>query len=264
MVPDSIIIVNALALFILIALFLATFFLLRRKVSIQVIPLLVGIAFFIIFSLVLEQGLHSIVLQPNAQGQITLMNTHPLFYILYGIFAAGIFEELARFIAFKLLKQGYANFGTSLAYGLGHGGIEMLILGGGSLLGNLIISILLRNPNGQLAQELPSSIIQALQNTSAGEIFYVVIERFPVLLVQICLSVLVWVAVNKTKQFWLFPLSILIHALIDLPGAMVQVGFLSNYAVLYGLLYLMTAGLIFFTIRIVKSNEFYPLKKRST
>ncbi len=49
MVPDSIIIVNALALFILIALFLATFFLLRRKVSIQVIPLLVGIAFLLFF-----------------------------------------------------------------------------------------------------------------------------------------------------------------------------------------------------------------------
>ncbi|MDN6141705.1 MAG: YhfC family glutamic-type intramembrane protease, partial [Tetragenococcus halophilus] len=89
MVPDSTIIVNALALFILIALLLATFFILRRKASIQVIPLLVGIAFFIIFSLVLEQGLHSIVLQPNAQGQISLMNTHPLLYILYGIFAAG-------------------------------------------------------------------------------------------------------------------------------------------------------------------------------
>jgi len=74
----------------------------------------------------------------------------------------------------------------------------------------------------------------------------------------------VWVAVNKTKQLWLFPLSILIHALIDLPGAMVQVGFLSNYVVLYGLLYLMTAGLIFFTIGILKNNELYPLKKEPT
>lgn len=56
----------------------------------------------------------------------------------FGILAAGIFEETARLIGFHLLKKSYPTFATSLAYGLGHGGIEMLIMSVGSLFKKLI------------------------------------------------------------------------------------------------------------------------------
>ncbi|MDN6289158.1 MAG: YhfC family intramembrane metalloprotease, partial [Tetragenococcus koreensis] len=240
MVPISTIVAMAAALIILIGLLIGAFWLLRRKVGIKMVPVAVGAVFFVIFALILEQNLHSLVLQPNAQGQTSLSSNHPVVYVIYGILAAGIFEETARLIGFHLLKKSYPTFATSLAYGLGHGGIEMLIIGVGSLFNNLLVSLLLQDPNGQLAQELPQNVIQALQNVSSGDFFLIVIERFPALLVQICLSILVWVAVNKTKKFWLFPLSILLHALIDLPSAVAQVGFLSNYVILYSLLYLMT------------------------
>lgn len=260
MIAKSSIIAMAVSLIILLGLLIGVFLFFKRKIVIRLVPLFVGVAFFIIFALVLEQMLHSFVLQPNAQGQIPLMINHPVIYMIYGIFAAGIFEETARLVAFKLLKSSYSDFATSIAYGLGHGGIELLLLGGMSLVSNLVISLLLSNPNGQFAQELPQSIVQALQNVSAGEFFLVTIERFPALLVQICLSVLVWIAVNKAKQFWLFPLSILFHAIIDIPSVMTQVGFLSSYVILYGLLYLMTIALIIFTIAVAKKNELY-LKK---
>lgn len=258
MIPQSSIIAMAISLIILLGLLIGIFLVLKRKFGIKVVPLAVGVAFFVIFALVLEQMLHGIVLQPNAQGQILLMNSHPVVYIIYGVLAAGIFEETARLLAFKLLKNSYPDFGTSIVYGLGHGGIELLILGGVPLLSNLIISLLLSNPNGRLAQELPQSVIQALQGAHSGEFFLVVIERFPALLIQICLSVLVWIAVNKANRFWLFPMSILFHAIVDIPSVMAQVGFLSNYVILYGLLYLMTIGLIVLTIQLIKRNELYP------
>lgn len=43
---------------------------------------------------------------------------------------AGIFEETARWIGYKLLKKKGDSFGASLTLGAGHGGIEAIIIGG--------------------------------------------------------------------------------------------------------------------------------------
>ncbi|MDN6639359.1 MAG: YhfC family intramembrane metalloprotease [Tetragenococcus sp.] len=261
MIANSTIIAMAASSIILIGFLIGIFWILRKKVGIKFVPLAIGAVFFVIFALVLEQNLHGVILQPNAQGQIPLMINHPFVYIIYGIFAAGIFEETARLVAFILLKKSYSNFSSGFAYGLGHGGMEALVIGGGSLLSNLVISLLLSDPNTELAQELPQSVIQTLQNAPSSDFFLVVVERIPALFVQICLSLLVWIAVNNSQKFWLFPLSILLHALIDLPSAMAQVGFLTNVAVVYSLLYVMAIALILFTVQVVKRNKLDPLKK---
>lgn len=254
MVPQSLITAMGIAILLMIGILVGMFFLLRRKFKIRAVPIFIGVLGFVIFAMFLEQKLHMLVLKPTAAGLIPLRNEHPWLYVLYGILAAGIFEETARFIGFHLLKDQYPKFATSLAYGLGHGGIEMILVGLLSLVSSLVVALLLKDPNGTLATEMPSTILASFQNTSASQIYLSVVERFGALVIQLCLSIFVWLAVNRRGKLWFYPLAIGIHALVDTPSAMLQAGLLKNTAVVYLLLYIMAGLLVWASSKIYQKE----------
>jgi uncharacterized membrane protein YhfC len=195
---------------------------------------------FVLFALILEQFLHSLVLRPAVDGSIWL-TSQPLLYVLYGILAAGIFEETARFIAFHVLKKKYDGVGVGLAYGIGHGGIEVIILLGFVMLNNLLFSLLINT--GQAAalgdSEPIVTAIATLTSTDSWVFLIGGVERISAITAQISLSLLVWMAVSQ-KKLGLFALAIALHAAFDLPAALAQVGVLSG-AVLLDILMIIEA-----------------------
>jgi uncharacterized membrane protein YhfC len=54
------------------------------------------------------------------------------------------------------------------------------------------------------------------------------------------LSILVWLAVNRTAKRWLYPLAIGLHAIIDVPSAMYQAHLLSGMTMTLSLTILLT------------------------
>ena len=60
---------------------------------------------------------------------------------------AGIFEETARFVSFKILKKIFTGISTGLSYGIGHGGIESVLLAGFSMIAGLVFGILINTGN---------------------------------------------------------------------------------------------------------------------
>ena len=72
---------------------------------------------------------------------------NPVLYILYGGFAAGIFEETARLLCFKsFIRVGNnESIYTGISYGLGHGGIEAILIGGIASVGNIVTSVMLNS-----------------------------------------------------------------------------------------------------------------------
>lgn len=81
----------------------------------------IGAAAFVVFALILEQILHYFMLS-------TIQNSGIVFYTLYGALCAGIFEETGRFLAFKLFCKKENDPRASIMYGLGHGGVEAIVL----------------------------------------------------------------------------------------------------------------------------------------
>jgi uncharacterized membrane protein YhfC len=57
------------------------------------------------------------------------------------------------------------------------------------------------------------------------------IERIFAIGVQISLSVLVFYAVFGARKRWLYPAAILLHALVDLPAMLFQLGIIKSIAV---------------------------------
>jgi len=204
------------------------FFGLRKRLNLQVVPMLVGAAVFMVFAETLEQLLHLIVLHPHADGTIALRDSNPALYVVYGIFAAGIFEETGRFVGFTLLKCRFRGVRTAVSYGIGHGGIEAILLLGVSMLADIGLSVVINaNPHGQVAEALPHATLSALTETPPPMFLMGGGERVLAIAIQLSLSILVWVAVTHKGRFWLYPLAIVLHATCDVPAAIAQTGHLS-------------------------------------
>ena len=193
-----------------------------KKHHAQLSTILIGAGTFIVFALVLESIVHRVVL--NGPGGAVIQGK-TLYYALYGGLMAGLFEETGRFLAMKfLLKKEPTETKPGISYGLGHGGVEMIILFGISMISTLTMALMVNlGQTDTLLSSVPAeakdqltTTLEQLQTTSAGIYLLGLWERFSALILHIGLSILVWAAVRKGgKWLWLFPAAILLHALVD-------------------------------------------------
>ena len=235
----------AISAIVSIGLPIALFIVLRKKFNGKFLPMIIGAAAFIVFALVLESSVHYLVLNRFA------LREKPLAYILYGIFMAGIFEETARFISFKiLLKRKYSGISTGLSYGIGHGGIEAVMLAGVSMIVSIVYGIMLNSGNigaitGSLQGEGLEAVntqLAALQTTAPYMFLVGGIERIFAIAIQVSLSVIMFYSVFCRGKTWLFPVAILLHAAIDIPAAAFQSGVLGNVMVVEGIVFIGAAA----------------------
>lgn len=219
----------------------------RKKYKINFAVLGLGAVAFFASSQVLEKIIHLLVLHPQKDGTVLLMTENPLLYVIYGICMAALFEETARLIFFKWLeKKRTLEDSDALAYGLGHGGLELLYLGMGSLISLLILFSLLESSNPDLANLLPKNTLETVQSLSGWQVYLLGVERVLALVMQIGLSFWVYQAVRQKK--WIYLVAAYgLHALFDLAPSLSQVGWLSNPLLVEGLLAVEVIIFIYFT-----------------
>ncbi|MDR3297582.1 MAG: YhfC family intramembrane metalloprotease [Prevotellaceae bacterium] len=204
----------------------------RKRCAMSVVPMLVGAAAFVVFALGLENIVHLQVLP-----KYDLVHK-PLLYVVYGCLMAGIFEETARFISFHLLKKKYKGIGTGLSYGIGHGGVEAILLAGVSMIAAIVLSLMVNSGTiGIIIDKLQGSALEAMNTQlttlaeTASPLFLVSgLERIFAVSVQISLSVMVFYAVYSVGLRWMYPAAIVLHAVIDVPAAMMQAHVISSVA----------------------------------
>ena len=238
------VIITMLALF---AVLIAAVWYARKKYKINFAVLGLGAVAFFASSQVLEKIVHLLVLHPQKDGTVPLMTENPLLYVIYGICMAALFEETARLIFFKWLeKKRTLEDSDALAYGLGHGGLELLYLGMGSLISLLILFSLLESSNPDLANLLPQNTLETVQSLSGWQVYLLGVERVLALVMQIGLSFWVYQAVRQKK--WIYLVAAYgLHALFDLAPSLSQVGWLSNPLLVEGLLAVEVIIFIYFT-----------------
>lgn len=193
-----------------------------RKHHARLGTILVGAGVFFVFALLLEPVLHQAVLK-GPYGTAITGNTW--YYALYGGLAAGLFEESGRFLGMKfLLRKEPDGPLPAVAYGVGHGGMEMLIIFGITMISNIVVSLMINA--GQVdailsavpaeTREQVEGQFAQLQDLNAGQLLLGLWERISALILQLGLSVIVWTAVRKGgKWLALYPAAILLHALVD-------------------------------------------------
>ena len=219
------VIITMLTLF---AILIAAVWYARKQYKINFAVLGLGAVAFFASSQVLEKIVHLLVLHPQKDGTVPLMSENPLLYVIYGISMAAIFEETARLIFFKWLeKKRTLEDSDALAYGLGHGGLELIYIGIASLLNLFILFSAVESQNPNIMQLLPESTLATINNLAAWQIYLLGLERILALLLQVGLTFWVYQAVRQKN--WIYLVAAYgLHALFDLAPSLSQVGWLSN------------------------------------
>ena len=224
----------AITVILLIAIPVLSFIYWRRKHREQtnIRYLIAGALGFLVSARMLELGVHYFCLM--ADNPVSrFINGSTIAYMFYGAIMAGVFEECGRHIILKyILKKNRARE-NAVMYGIGHGGIEVLIVLLPSMILYLVISVLFSTGNVESAlsslkiteetavSALPS--VQAAASFNFGLMALNVIERLLAMAIHIGLTVLVYYGVVKAKKIWL-PVAILLHGLTDALAALYQRG----------------------------------------
>lgn len=222
----------------------------KKKTGEKIWSFVVGAIGFALFAMVLENLLHQVCLvNENAVSKAILGS--PVLYTLYAAFAAGVFEETGRLFGFKVLLRKNHKNSCAVAYGIGHGGIEVLFILGASYL-VLLLALLGVDFGSEATNAQMIATAQSISLTSAGITMF---ERVCAMMIQIGLSMLVFVAAREKKYLWLYPVAILIHAMIDAPAALYQHQVISSIFVVEGVAFVMGICCLYLGIKMLRRRS---------
>ena len=133
--------------------------------------------------------------------------------------AAGVFEETARFILFKFRLKDVKTWNEGVLVGVGHGGVEAMLLG---ILGALTLINMVIMRNGDLSNfnipadqiDLARQQIESFWATPAYMAILGLVERIFAICLHLSLSVMVLYSVVYKKPIW-FWAALLWHAFVD-------------------------------------------------
>lgn len=195
-----------------------------------------GIVGFILFSRILESGVHMFfIIQDNPVSRF--INGSTALYTLYGCAMAGIFEEVGRYIMFRFVLKNEKSPQAAVGYGIGHGGIEVyanVVLG---LLVTLIFSAVYAKGGTDIIGNRNMALIDSAAAFTLPIGVCYVVERVAAMAFHIAASVIVFTSVRQRRLGFLW-LAIVLHAVVDIPAALTQRGVLSlgPYEVIFSLL----------------------------
>ena len=159
--------------------------------------------------------LGSTVLAPLLRSSITFTWT----WLVIEAVTAGIFEEVGRYVGYRLfMGREPKTWSKAVMFGLGHEGLESIVLvGGGHILTLLNIAVLSATNINNLPISVRPTIIQQVAAINAQPSWLPWLaawERLWSFPLQVALSVLVLQVFRRGQMYWLL-LAILFHALID-------------------------------------------------
>jgi uncharacterized membrane protein YhfC len=194
-----------------------------------VLPILLWIystrRFALSWRLVLAGALTFIAAQvlhiPLVFGMNSFLQTLPLLVhaIILGLLA-GLFEETARYLLFKFILKNTKSWKEGILVGLGHGGIEAILLGILAAVGfatmigyrTIDLSTVPGIPADQL--ELAKQQVEAYWSAPWYMALMGFIERIFAICLHVSLSVMVLYAIVYHRPIW-FWLALVWHAFVD-------------------------------------------------
>lgn len=165
--------------------------------------------------------------------------------------SAGVFEEVARYLALKFWLKKDAHTLLPLKYGIGHGGVEALLIGGLAL--TALVQVLVLRGEGALAVLDPDQLVLVQSQLEAywAVPWYQSLlgawERISAMMFHVGASILVYKTVRTKKSIYLIT-AVLGHMLLDM-FAVIAVQQL-DLVLMEAILFVFAAGWLFWAWRI--------------
>lgn len=192
---------------------------------------LIGAATFMLFAIVLEKSIQTVVVQMDNPVS-RFLNASPFLLALVLALFPGVFEETGRFVAFKTVLRRRKNRETSISHGIGHGCFEVMFILGLAFSEYFVYGLMINAGSfGELAQmtvdatpvpgieEQFIAIAETVASIGIGSIWLSFVERIFAVMFHIACSMLVFYACKDKKKWWLYPLAVVLHTLVDFLAA---------------------------------------------
>ena len=197
---------------------------------------LVGAAAFLLLALILEKPIQNVLAFPSAMGLpehavSRFLAANPVLLALVTGLFPGVFEETGRLVAFKTVLKKRRNRETSISYGIGHGGFEVILILGLTYIQYIAYAVMINTGTfgavtEQVAAQAPEqlagleALVHSLAAFSFADLGIACFERVFAVLFHIGASILVFYACRDKKQLWLYPLAILLHTAMDVAAGL--------------------------------------------
>jgi uncharacterized membrane protein YhfC len=241
-----------IAIIIEIGVPIALAFYMTRKLRTSWVVVAVGAMAFVVSQIVHIPIVYG--LQPAwSSEQFTAM---PQFVqsLIYGItlgFLAGVCEEPMRWLSFQLLREKGNRVETGVVMGVGHGGVESVVLVGLSVLANFVTMMYIRNSGVEIPGITPDMVTSFFSMPwhlpLAGAV-----ERISALGLHISLSIMVWKSVKHRSWLWFFG-AVLVHALFDAITVIIS-SLGVNTWISEGLIFVMAAAIVAWAVKTTKQE----------
>lgn len=230
----------------------------KKKTSAKVSSFFIGCGTFVVFAFILEQIFHTVVLKLTGSaitGNIWL-------YALYGGICAGIFEETGRFVSMKFLMKNTLDKKNGIMYGIGHGGIEAILIVGISEVSNIATGLAVNS--GTISAIINAVPDETLRNqtyeqisvlwTNPGNVFFAGgVERISAIAFHICASYLVYKAVAD-KKILNYVLAVALHFALDAITVVIN-GQGCSIWILEAIVFVFSAVCCYFVVRDYRSRK---------
>ncbi|HLH62723.1 MAG TPA: YhfC family glutamic-type intramembrane protease [Ktedonobacteraceae bacterium] len=186
-----------------------------------------GLLIFLIFQVLTRVPAVTIlgrVLAPKLNSSTAFLYT----WLAILALSAGLFEEIGRYLGYRwFMGKEEKTWSKAVMYGLGHGGLESMLLVGGLSWLTLVNVVVLSSINlNSLPAATHAQVVQQINAINAEPVWLPLLsawERLWAIPVQVALSVIVLQVFRRESILWLV-LAILAHAVFDfITVALVQV-----------------------------------------
>lgn len=242
MVPVAAIVLMALTVIVCIALPFGGAVLLLRRFGKVGRAFWCGMLAFFVSQVVLRIPLMTIVVPSLGDPAKSVLLSAPV-----ASFSAGLFEETGRLVVMVLLMKAFHRLADGVAFGLGHGGLEAILLVGLVNLNNLVIAVMMNT--GQwpaltktLTPEVAAQIEKAMTQTPWWDFGLAGLERIGAIGLHIALSLVVLAGIVHGRKLLAWVVAVVVHGVVNLgvisavqaevPIAVVEFAYIAVVAIL--------------------------------
>lgn len=194
-------------------------------------------------------------------GFVDFANENYVIYVLLLAFTAGLFELVGRYVVAKFMAKNL-TYNRSVAAGLGHGGIEAIVLVGMTYINNLLYAVMINTGamDALIDQLAPVtdigpyiSIKNALVSTPAYLYLFAGYERVLTIICHVAMTLVVCYFVSKKQDLKGILICLGMHTVLDAASGLISYYFPAaewGYVLVYGFLTLMAVVSVVIICRI--------------
>lgn len=228
-----------------------------------------GAAGFFVLQIILRLPILSILsLMPGFQAFAE--NNYVVYVLLLG-FTAGLFEVIGRLVVAKIMSKNL-TYERSIAAGLGHGGIEAIIMIGVTYINNLLYAGMINGGTFDMTVEQTAAlgvdvssllaVKDALLNTPSYLFGLAGYERLLTIICHTAMSLLVCYFVYKKQTMKGVLIALILHTILDCVSGLISglsTPYMGNvitentgYVLVYGFLTIMAAISVVIILKVKK------------